>query len=171
MNDADEQRDDRQEARDGRQEARDDSQEARDDRQDARDERAQFTRDDLDPLAVQVDALRQDLAAYRWAIEKILRRRLWTSVAAAVVGVGVLVALGLGSLALLNAEEERARQTLELARLDSCANVRVLQGQVVAVLANLPDRPGPEPEWLGAALDRLSVDPCGGGTAGSGGGG
>lgn len=120
---------------------------------------AGFTRDDLNPLAIQVVALREDLAAYRWAIEKILRRRLVTSVVAAVVGVALLVGLGFGVRTFLEQEEARARQTLELARLESCAAVRNLQAQVVGVLTSLPPLEEPRP-WLPGAIDRLSVDPC-----------
>lgn len=148
------------EDRDGRQEARDDRQEARDDRQAARDARALFTRDDLDPLAVQVVALREDLAAYRWAIERVLKRRYVTSIAASILGVVGLLTLVGGVQILIDAEEERSARTLEIARLESCASVRNLQAQVAGVLASLPpSADGPRP-WLPDAIDRLSVDPC-----------
>lgn len=153
---------DAQEARDDRDEARDDRDQARDDRDEARDERAGMTRDDLDPLAVQVVALRQDLAAYRWAIERILRRRLMTTIVTAVVGLALIGAMIVSARTLLEQEEERAARTLEIARLEACATVRVLQGQVVAVLTALPPPPeGEAREWLPAALERLSADPCG----------
>lgn len=119
----------------------------------------EFTRDDLDPLAVQVRALRDDLAAYRWAIERVLRRRLVSTIVATIVGLALLGSLVVAARVLLEQEERRAEQTLELARLESCTVARNVQGQVVAVLTSLPDRPEGR-EWLPGAIDRLSVDPC-----------
>lgn len=127
-------------------------------------------RDDLDvheidhPLAVEVRNLREDLAAYRWSIERILRRRLWAVVASAALLTVLLVAVFVGWSFVLDHEAARSQNDRQAAHEDACAVARSVQGQTLAILLTLDeavqDRGGDRPGWLDDALAAVAVDPC-----------
>lgn len=118
------------------------------------------TLENLSPLEVQVRALREDLSAYRWAIERILRRRLWALAGVVSVVIVAVAVIGIGAGALLAHESDRSRLVLEAARLEACSAARTVQGQVATILAGLEDRDEGAPEWLEDAIATVSTDPC-----------
>lgn len=95
------------------------------------------TRDDLDQASVGIEALRQDLAGYRITIEKAMSRR---NRALRVAAAGVLALLALqvvGGWLILRSEGDRARATIEAARMESCRQVAELRVDLVTVLVDL----------------------------------
>lgn len=111
------------------------------------------TIDDLSPLEVQVRALREDLSSYRGTLEAALRRRLWALGGVVAALVASLLVVAVGSAAMLSTETERARVTLETARLEACTTARTVQTQVAAILLE-------SPRFDREALAVLTQDPC-----------
>ncbi len=115
-----------------------------------------------DDLTGEVRALREDLAAYRWAIERTLRRRLWAHGAVILVVICAMGTMVIGSAAILSHEASRSEATLEAAKVQACTAARGVQAQVATILHDLADRSDEDstPPWLQDALERLAVDPC-----------
>lgn len=85
------------------------------------------TREDLNTLEVAVHALRQDVAAYRWAVERRMRRREvvgWALVASALV---VMLALGALGFLVVRTEQAVALRAVEAARVERCADLEELR--------------------------------------------
>lgn len=129
--------------------------------------RAEFRTQELD-LAREVRGLREDLTAYRVAIEARMHRRLVGTWVAAIATVLVLLVIG-GAVAIdVRGDARTAEQVLTQSARQTCQEVRELSAILVAILEDSRDRRAGEPddmyrdrmERLDRAVQLLTSDPC-----------